>query len=67
MGLLVVKRWVHVLITHPNLSIVVSGCEAPAVPGEPTASHTFLVASQRVDALPGLAVPHLGAGNNAST
>lgn len=58
----------HVLrsITHPNLSVVVSGCEAPAVPGETTASDTFLVASERVETLPGLAVPHLEAGTTVS-
>lgn len=52
---------INVLNTHPNLSIVISCCEAPAVPGESAASDAVLVAIQHVDTLPGLNVPQLGA------
>lgn len=52
------------LSTHPNLPVVISCCEASAVPGESAASDTVLVAAQRVDTLPGLTVPQLGAEQN---
>lgn len=60
------RKELNDLNTHPNLSIVVSCCEAPAVPGESAASDTVLVAFQCVDALPGLRVPQLGAERNKS-
>lgn len=58
------KKWLNVQNTHPNLSIVISCCKASAVPGESTAPDTFLVASQCVDTLPGLAQPQLEADSN---
>lgn len=45
---------------HPDLAVVVPRCDASAVPGESTAPDTFMMSLQRVDALPGLAVPQLG-------
>ena len=52
--------------THPDLSVVISSCEASAVPGESAASDTVLVAPQCVDTLPGLALPQLRVESNAS-
>lgn len=45
---------------HPDLAVVVPRCNASAVPGESTAPDTFMMSLQRVDALPGVAVPQLG-------
>lgn len=50
----------HCRRAYPNLAVVVPRGDAPAVPGESTAPDAFLMSLQRVDALPGLAVPQLG-------
>lgn len=50
----------HCRQAYPNLAVVVPRGDAPAVPGESTAPDAFLMSLQRVDTLPGLAVPQLG-------
>lgn len=60
-----IRGGLNVLITHPNLSVVVPCYEASAVPGELTTADTLLMTPQCVDTLPGLTVPQLETEHNA--